>query len=104
MNDGVDDMERKLLEILGSEDVEGSAGLDEALQAVENAFPDLDEGAQKAMARVMLCDMPTPEEIERAERTEQHNAVVRANRAERLAQRARRRELGIKPSRKRRKD
>ncbi len=99
-----DEMAQKLLEILGTDDVEDTAGLDDALLAVENAFPDLDDEAKKAMARVMMCEMPTPEEIEQAERTVQHNAEVQAKRDERLAQRAKRRELGIKPRRKRRKD
>lgn len=101
--DNDDQMAEKLLEILSADEVEGTAGLDDALRAVENAFPDLDEEAQKSMAQVMLCDMPTPEEIEQAERTVVHNAEVQAKRDERLAQREKRRALGIKPRRKRRK-
>lgn len=99
-----DEKELKLLEILNSEEIPDAAGLAEAEVAVENAFPHLDDEARKTMARVMMSNLPTPEEIEQAEKTAQHNAQVQERRDEKLRRRAERRQAngGRKEHRKRR--
>lgn len=96
------DLEQKLLDILGSSEVSAASDLAEAENAVQNAFPHLDEKARKAMARVMTCEMPSPEEIARAEQLAKVNAAVRARREVDLKRRAERRMLKGK-SRKNRK-
>lgn len=98
-----DEKELKLLEILNSDEIPDAAGLAEAEAAVENAFPHLDDEAQKTMARVMMSNLPTPEEIEQAEKVAQHNAEVKARRDEKKRYRAERRRSQGKQRKRRRK-
>lgn len=89
-----DEKERKLLEILNQDELPDAPALAEAEAAVENAFPQLDEEARKTMARVMISKMPTPEEIERAEKIVRHNAEVQLRREKKLRRREERRQAG----------
>ena len=94
--------EQKLLEILNSGEIPDAVDLAAAEEAVENAFPDMDEESRKTMARVMVSNMPTPEEIEQAEKIAQHNAEVKARRKDKLRERALRRALSGHKNKKRR--
>ena len=91
-----EDLEKKLLDILESEDDLDPSQFEEALEAVRAGFPDLDSKAQDAMARVIMCQMPSPEEIEKAERTAIHNAEVEASREAELQRRQDRRDASGK--------
>jgi ABC-type uncharacterized transport system ATPase subunit len=97
-----DEQEQKLLEILSLPEVEEAAGETAAEEAVESAFPDMDEKARSIMARVMKAQMPTPEEIEQAEKIAQHNAKVQEKRdAKQRAKELRRLSGGNRKRRKR---
>jgi hypothetical protein len=60
---------------------------EEIADRVATAFPEMGEKQRKVMEKVITAKMPTPEEIEQAERIAQHNAEVRRRREERLARR-----------------
>lgn len=78
------EMERKLLEILESEeDDDSSAELSET--EVAESFPYLDEEMRNKIARLLTKEMKTPEQIERDERIAEHNAEIEKQRAERVA-------------------
>ena len=83
------DLEKKLLQILEAEDDETPAEVSEA--EVADAFPYLDEEARKKLAKLLVSEMKTPEEIEHAEKIAIHNAEVAKKRAEKLARREARR-------------
>lgn len=84
------EQEKKLLEILGTPEVESAAG-EEKQEAISSAFPYLDEKAKKLMAKLMTVELPSPEEIEQAEKIAQHNAEVARKRQLRLKAREERR-------------
>lgn len=78
------EMERKLLEILDS-GAEGEDSAEVSETEVAEAFPYLDEDMRNKLARLLVKEMKTPEQIERAERVAEHNAEVEKKRRERLA-------------------
>jgi hypothetical protein len=92
--------EKKLIEILDQPEISSAAGDEkcefDADEAVKSAFPELDPKAQKVMARVLEAEMPTPEDLEQAERIAQRNAEISKQRRERLAQRKLRQTAGQK--------
>jgi len=93
------DEEQKLLDILNETELPGAAGLMQAEEAVAAAFPEMDEVAQKAMARVIMSRMPSPEEIQKAEEIVLHNAEVQSKRDERISRRNERRQAKAEPNR-----
>jgi len=97
-------LEAALLSILDSEeldlDLADAPRLEEAEKAVQTAFPTLGPEAQAAMAKVMVCQMPSPAEIEQAEKIAQHNAEIICKREAKLA--ARRERQAKKTKRKKR--
>ena len=95
--------EQKLLDILSQPEITPAAGEEDSEkrelnseEAVRTAFPELGPGAQRIMAKVLEAEMPTPEELERAERIAQHNAEISRKRRERLSQRKLRKIAGLK--------
>lgn len=86
------DQERKLLEILDSEELPEPAG--DSKEALEEGFPDLDEDKLEAMSKIIGAEMLPPEEIEQRARVAQYNAEIQRKREEKLARRAARRAAG----------
>jgi len=83
--------EEKLLEILTKPELKATEGVEEsetAVEAIDDAFPELDEGVRKVLAKAMTAKMPTPEEIMQSQRIATHNAEVQAKRDARRARRA----------------
>lgn len=89
------DKEQKLLEILEQPEISEPAGGEKCLldaeAEVKKAYPELSSKSQKIVAKILTAEMPTPEELEQAERISQHNAEISSKRQERLAQRKLRR-------------
>lgn len=83
-------MERKLLEILEAEGSDDSSA-EVSEEAVAESFPYLDEEMRKKLARLLVSEMKTPEEIEQSARIAAHNAEVQKKRDEDLAKRRERR-------------
>lgn len=96
--------EQKLLDILNQPEIE-SAGSEKVSveEAIDEAFPGLDEKRRAALATIMEADMPTPEEIEKAERIAQHNREVAQKRAIKQERKKQRRQVVGSRSRKHRK-
>lgn len=83
-------MERKLLDILDADDSDNSSA-EVSEETVASAFPYLDEEMRKKLARLLVSEMKTPEEIEQAAKIAEHNAEVQQKRDEDLAKRRERR-------------
>jgi len=73
---------KKLLEILAQEDLEEEeeAPAMFAEDAIDTAFPGMDDKVKEMMAKIMKQEMQTPEEIAESAKRNEHNALVQAKR------------------------
>ncbi|MCI0562786.1 MAG: hypothetical protein MN733_30255 [Nitrososphaera sp.] len=81
----------KLLELLGSAELPDSATIPDTV--IAESFPNMDNEQRKMITKILKAKLPTPQEIEQAERLAQHNAEARKIRQEKLAKRKERRAL-----------
>ena len=78
------DAERALLKILEEPEITPDSLNDE----VAAAFPELSKEDRRVLEKVVMAEMPTPDEIALAERVAQHNAKVESARREKLSRRS----------------